>query len=228
MSATPRKKRPRAHPHFVWADPARFHLARRTAGLTQVETAYYLGVTERTMRNWETGRTRIPYPAFKLVRMRARAIVHAPGWEGWSFARDGALVTPDGRSFQPWELAQLQLVVSLSRRYLDARRKPLPLPGGIGDTAAAARSATAAVASNQPRPAVSPRPHRTPAASPASSPSAAPATAQAIDRRGHVVTRRPPARHPATGVCGSAECAPSARTTAVSASTKLVQKTRRT
>lgn len=117
-----RHRKPRAHPHFVWADPARFHAERMTAGLTQKQAAEYLGVSVRSVRNWETGANRIPYPAFKLVRMRAKAIVHVPGWEGWRFARDGALVTPDGRSFQPWELQNLTLVVSLARRYMEARK----------------------------------------------------------------------------------------------------------
>lgn len=123
-----RRKQPRRHPHFVWADPERFYIERMSAGLTQVQAAEYLGVSVRTMRNWETGSNRIPYPAFKLVRMRARAIVHVPGWDGWRFARDGALVTPDGRSFQPWELHNLQLVVSLARRYMESRKlAPLPV-----------------------------------------------------------------------------------------------------
>lgn len=123
-----RRKQPRRHPHFVWADPERFYSERMSAGLTQVQAAEYLGVSVRTMRNWETGCNRIPYPAFKLIRMRARAIVHVPGWDGWRFARDGALLTPDGRSFQPWELHNLQLVVSLARRYMEGRQAaPLPV-----------------------------------------------------------------------------------------------------
>jgi DNA-binding transcriptional regulator YiaG len=122
-----RKKQPRRHPHYVWADPERFYVERMTAGMTQQQAAEYLGVSVRTMRNWETGCNRIPYPAFKLVRMRAGAIVHVEGWEGWRFARDGALVTPDGRSFQPWELQNLTLVVGLARRYMEAR-KPAALP----------------------------------------------------------------------------------------------------
>lgn len=122
-----RKKHPRRHPHFVWADPDRFHAERMAAGLTQVQASEYLGVSVRSIRNWEKGENRIPYPAFKLVRMRARAIVHVEGWEGWRFDRHGALVTPDGRTFQPWELQNLQLVVSLARRYMEAR-KPVALP----------------------------------------------------------------------------------------------------
>lgn len=123
-----RKKNPRRHPHFTWADPERFYAERMAAGLTQEEAGEYLGVTRRTMYNWENGLNRIPYPAFKLIRMRAGAIVHAPGWDGWRFARDGALVTPDGRTFQPWELQHLQLVVSMARRFAQAiRAKPLPV-----------------------------------------------------------------------------------------------------
>lgn len=130
-----RRKKPRAHPHFVWADPARFYIERMAAGLTQEQACEYLGVTRRTMYNWENGINRIPYPAFKLVRMRARRIVHVEGWEGWHFARDGALVTPDGRTFQPWELQNLQLVVSLARRYMEAR-KPEPVPAVAGQVPA--------------------------------------------------------------------------------------------
>ena len=117
-----RQKKPRAHPHFVWADPERFYVERMAAGLTQDQACEYLGVTRRTLYNWEKGLNRIPYPAFKLIRMRAGAIVHAEGWDGWRYARDGALVTPDGRSFHPWELQNLRLVVSLARRYIEHRQ----------------------------------------------------------------------------------------------------------
>ena len=120
--------RERRRPKFYHVCRDSFHLERRAAGLTQAEAARFLGVTVRTIRNWEKGAARIPYPAFKLVRMRAGAIVHVPGWDGWRYARDGALVTPDGRTFQPWELQNLQLVVSLSRRYLEGRQAaPLPV-----------------------------------------------------------------------------------------------------
>lgn len=75
--------KPRRRPRFVYVDRAAFHLERRIAGLTQKETAAYLGVTVRTLRNWENGSCRIPYPAFKLIRMRAGGIVHAPAGVGW-------------------------------------------------------------------------------------------------------------------------------------------------
>ena len=89
-------------------DPEKFYVERRTAGLSRKETAAYLGVTLRTIRNWENGTYRIPYPAFKLVRMRAGGIVQAPGWDGWRFGRGGALYSPCGHSFNAWELYNLR------------------------------------------------------------------------------------------------------------------------
>lgn len=108
---------PRRRPKFFPVCRAAFHLERRTAGLTQKETAALLGVTVRTIRNWETGAVRIPYPAFKLVRLRAGGIVHVPGWDGWRFGRDGALFSPEGHAFQPWELSQLRLVFRMAEHF---------------------------------------------------------------------------------------------------------------
>lgn len=130
-----RKKARRKPPHSPWADPEQFRLERLTAGLTQTKAAEYLGVSLRSVRNWETGCNRIPYPAFKLVRMRAKAIVHVEGWEGWRFDRHGALVTPEGHTFQAWEIQQLRLVVGLARRYVEASyigpRSSVPVPAFV-------------------------------------------------------------------------------------------------
>jgi transcriptional regulator with XRE-family HTH domain len=112
-------KRIKCRSRCAHVDLERFYLERRTAGLTQREAAAYLGVSLRTLRNWERGTFSIPYPAFKLVRMRAGGIVHAPGWEDWRFDRQGALWSPDGRSFKSWELHQLRLVFSMARRFLE-------------------------------------------------------------------------------------------------------------
>ena len=98
-------------------DPEKFYVERRTAGLSRKETAAYLGVTLRTIRNWENGTYRIPYPAFKLVRMRAGGIVQAPGWDGWRFGRGGALYSPCGRSFTAPELYNIRLVFSMAEHF---------------------------------------------------------------------------------------------------------------
>ncbi|HUW29336.1 MAG TPA: VC1465 family Xer recombination activation factor [Sulfuriferula sp.] len=94
-------------PRFVFVCRETFYLERRTAGLTRKEAAAFLGVTVRTIRNWENGSSRIPYPAFKLIRMRAGGVVQAPGWEGWRFGRGGALYSPCGRSFLSCQYIQV-------------------------------------------------------------------------------------------------------------------------
>lgn len=106
-------------PRFVFVDPEMFYLERRTAGLTRSEAARYLGVTVRTIRNWENAFSRIPYPAFKLLRMRAGGIVQAPGWEGWRFGRGGALYSPCGRSFLSWELYHIRHMFSMAQHFRD-------------------------------------------------------------------------------------------------------------
>jgi transcriptional regulator with XRE-family HTH domain len=115
-------KRQRRRLSFVHVDRATFYLERRTAGMSQKETAAFLGVTVRTLRNWENGTNRIPYPAFKLIRMRAGGIVHAPGWDGWRFGCDGALFAPDGRSFKSWELYHLRHVFSMAEHFRNLHR----------------------------------------------------------------------------------------------------------
>jgi transcriptional regulator with XRE-family HTH domain len=110
-------KRIKPRPRCAWVYREGFYLERRTAGLTQHEAAAYLGVSVRTLRNWELGKYSIPYPAFKLLRMRAGGIVHAQGWDGWRFGPGGALFSPDGRSFKSWELDQIKLVFSMARQF---------------------------------------------------------------------------------------------------------------
>ena len=104
-------------PRFVFVDRETFYHERRTAGLTRNEAAAFLGVTVRTIRNWENGAARIPYPAFKLIRMRAGGIVQAPGWEGWRFGRGGALYSPCGRSFLSWELYHIRHMFSMAQHF---------------------------------------------------------------------------------------------------------------
>jgi DNA-binding XRE family transcriptional regulator len=129
-----KRQKPCHRPGFVFVDRAAFYLERRTAGLTRKEAAHYLGVTVRTLRNWENGTNRIPYPAFKLIRMRAGGIVQAPGWDGWRFGRDGALFSPDGRSFLPWQLQQLRLVFSMAEHF---RQQLAGWREGVGASATA-------------------------------------------------------------------------------------------
>ena len=98
----------RRPPRFAPVDREAFYVERRTAGMTRKEAAQYLGVTVRTIRNWENGSTHIPYSAFKCVRLRAGGIVHASGVGRLAFCRGGALYSPCGRSFLSWELYHIR------------------------------------------------------------------------------------------------------------------------
>ena len=51
------------------AGASEFWQARLVAGLTRQGAAALLHVSERTVRNWEHGRTVVPYSAFRLVRL---------------------------------------------------------------------------------------------------------------------------------------------------------------
>ena len=48
---------------------SRFKDARLFCMLSTIEAAKLLRVSERTLHNWEKGRVRIPYAAFKLMRI---------------------------------------------------------------------------------------------------------------------------------------------------------------
>ena len=93
-------KRQGTHRRF---DPCtRLELARRfTAmyrglGLDLAGCANFLHVTERTLRNWESGKHDIPFAAYKLLRLMARMELPGQTWDGWCFV-GGVLYTPEGR-----------------------------------------------------------------------------------------------------------------------------------
>lgn len=106
------KKKPRKY-----IDPDAFHLARRKAGLTVKATASALDVDERTIRNYEKGVVRIPYPSFRLVRTMAGFSLLGDKWEGWGFSQ-GKLWTPEGRSFEAHELRYIATYLQIARRAL--------------------------------------------------------------------------------------------------------------
>jgi transcriptional regulator with XRE-family HTH domain len=112
-------------PRYVYCSHEQFCIERFTAGFTRLQAADYLGVSIRTIRNWESGKNRIPYPAFKLLRMRAKGLVNDKRWEGWRFTPDGALCSPVGRSYLPMQLENLSNVFGMAKMahqlYLEKR-----------------------------------------------------------------------------------------------------------
>ena len=68
------------------------------------------------MRNWEAGKVRIPYAAFKLMRVLRGGKVLGAGWEGFR-VRDRTLCTPEGHEFHAGDLAWWSLLVRQAREF---------------------------------------------------------------------------------------------------------------
>jgi len=91
--------------YSLWSsiDPRAFRELRAVCGLSVGEVAQLLRVTARSVRYWEAGQRRIPYCAFKLLRVVAHGDVGGRAWDGWRVV-GGELWSPSGQSFRAWEL----------------------------------------------------------------------------------------------------------------------------
>jgi hypothetical protein len=94
----------------------RFREARLCCGLGVEACADLLQVTERTIRNWEAGATRIPYAAYRLMRVLRGGKVLGPQWRGFHVWRDH-LFTPEGHRFHFSDLAWWSLLVRQAREF---------------------------------------------------------------------------------------------------------------
>ncbi|MDP2144399.1 MAG: VC1465 family Xer recombination activation factor [Gallionella sp.] len=97
-----------------WIDPEDFRDLRRQAGLTREQAADALDVTSRTIQNWETGGARIPWMAFRMLRVLRGYALPGVYWEGW-MVRGRELIAPNGRSFDAVYLANVEQVFSQAR-----------------------------------------------------------------------------------------------------------------
>lgn len=121
---------------FLAIRPEQFRDARHLAFLSQRQLAALLHVDVRTVRNWETGRVRVPWAAYKLLRICGLYEPPHPDWAGWCL-REGVLWTPDGRAFTPGDLYHLRWVFAAARLWHkgSAQRqaaKLLPFPAKPG------------------------------------------------------------------------------------------------
>jgi DNA-binding transcriptional regulator YiaG len=76
----------------------KFKHTRYLARLTKEEVACLLHVTPRTVALWEAGKSRIPYAAFKLLRISVGFELPGDAWKGWSIRGD-TLWSPEERPF---------------------------------------------------------------------------------------------------------------------------------
>jgi len=98
----------------IWIDPQDFSDLRKHAGLTRLQAAQALDVTARTIQNWETGGARIPWMAYRMLRILRGYALPGVYWEGWT-VRDDVLFSPDGRAFPVGDLYGLQYTFAFAR-----------------------------------------------------------------------------------------------------------------
>ena len=99
----------------------RFREARLSGGMGVPACADLLRVSERTIRGWESGATRIPYAAFKLLRLLRGGKVLGSQWRDF-YIRGDLLVTPEGHTFHFGELAWHSLLIRQARMFRELVR----------------------------------------------------------------------------------------------------------
>jgi DNA-binding XRE family transcriptional regulator len=110
-----------------WIEPQDFRDLRRLADLKRFQAAELLDVTPRTIQNWETGGARIPWMAYRMLRILTGFALPGKAWEGWTLHRD-RLIAPNGRWYEANTLQQIEQVFGMARLwrqdYAKKQRKP--------------------------------------------------------------------------------------------------------
>lgn len=100
--------------------PEAFYTARWQGGYSLAECAALLHVSPRTVRYWEGGARRIPYAAFRLLRVISGRTLPWPGWQDFMVV-GGYLVSPEGHRFGAGDLAWLSLTCRLADAFRGRR-----------------------------------------------------------------------------------------------------------
>ena len=87
------------------------------AAMDRKGVAELLRVTVRTVRNWECGATRVPYSAFKLLRILTGYALPGEAWRGWSMRGD-TLWSPECKAFEAWGMGYLSLIFGMARQFM--------------------------------------------------------------------------------------------------------------
>lgn len=102
-----------------------FETLRLTHRLSVKTASELLHVDQRTIINWESGRTRIPYAAYRLLRVLRNHELPHEAWDGWRLVGD-TLYSPANRPFKPHELLYISSYFAMARFWLkDAERRAL-------------------------------------------------------------------------------------------------------
>ena len=111
------KKRRPPRPWLISCDE--FRELRMCCLLSQKTCAKFLGVSLRTVHNWDTGQRRVPWSAIRLMRLLRQGDLGAlnDSWAGFMIIR-GKLYTPDGRGFDQQQLRRWSLTVEHARLFM--------------------------------------------------------------------------------------------------------------
>jgi hypothetical protein len=120
----------------------RFRYLYSRMGLKPADVAKLLHVSERTIHNWVAGSVRVPYSAYKLLKIQLHYELPGKAWEGWSFAA-GKLYTPEGYSLHPHDWSWWSLLARRAAMFGHLARENGLLKAKIERDAAAARQAVA-------------------------------------------------------------------------------------
>lgn len=93
---------------------ARLKVMLADLGLTPESAAHVLHVTPRTVRHWISGKSTIPYAAYRLLRIMGRWELPMAGWDGWHM-HSGKLWSPEGHAFDPHDSNWWSLLVRQAR-----------------------------------------------------------------------------------------------------------------
>ena len=105
-------KRSRSRGRYV--SPEAFRDLRKSADLTRKQAADLLDVAVRTIQNWETGGARIPWMAFRMLRILTGYALPGTAWEGWTVHGD-RLIAPNGRWYEANTLEQMEHIFGMAR-----------------------------------------------------------------------------------------------------------------
>lgn len=122
------KKKKRSNRRYV--SPASFNQTRLMAGLSFEETAKALGVSWRTVYNWETGKCRIPFAAFELLQVRYLHTLPGGEFSGW-YVQGDHLFDFEGRWYEAGEIRALPYLrgqLKELQREINRLRPPPPPP----------------------------------------------------------------------------------------------------
>lgn len=90
--------------------------------MSRPAVAKFLHVSLRTLHNWETGKVRIPYAAYKLLRLFNSYEIFHPIWKNWRFV-GARLVTPEGHSFEAGNFHWLSLMARRAEAFSTVNRQ---------------------------------------------------------------------------------------------------------